>query len=127
MNDHPAVTAGPRTAEAIVNDMVAFFGNLNEGDQFTLREFGRAIEDAAFAQGVAAARAAVEGLPVHVIGGYEWDCDNCHYHFTGHPCHITGVVADKDGEVDATEQPTSHRDLVNRDNLRAALDSTDGP
>ena len=63
----------------------------------------------------------IKALPVHRISGYEWECYECHYHFVGRACSITGEVATEDGEVDSGCQPSRHSELVERDDVLAEL------
>jgi hypothetical protein len=74
---------------------------------------------------LAAARAAIEALRVHDIGGHDWECYECHYHFINSPCHLTGKVADADGEFDSTETPCDHGALLDRGAVLAVLAEAD--
>ncbi len=68
----------------------------------------------------------IELLPVHVISGYEWECDTCHYHF-GHwdngervpeVCRYCGddITADNDcNYFDPSGRACDHRDLLSRE------------
>lgn len=72
-----------------------------------------------------AIRLAVEALPVHTIGGYEWECYECHYHFANHPCHIAehGTPA-HDQEVSSDGQPSQHDRLVDLDQVLAIVQAS---
>jgi hypothetical protein len=71
--------------------------------------------------GRALTRRSLASWRVHSISGYEWECDECHWHFQGRECWRTGVVADRDGEVDGAERPVDHDRLVSLDQVLALL------
>jgi hypothetical protein len=60
-------------------------------------------------------------LRPHPIGGYEWECSECHYHFSGHLCHATGIIATKDEYVDSGEHPVDHGLLLAEGDVFAAV------
>ncbi len=69
-------------------------------------------------------RKAIEQLTGHDIGGYEWECYSCHYHFSGHACDVCHIDPVKgDGEFDARGRPSGHDDLVERRVLLELLDN----
>jgi hypothetical protein len=55
-------------------------------------------------------RAAIDALPVHSIGGYEWECANCHYD-------------DLNQEVDALGNVCDHETLIDRELVLRLLDA----
>ena len=68
----------------------------------------------------------VESLPIHVISGYEWECDTCHYHFAYWAdgqripmvCSNCGDDITDANDVnyyDPSGRLCDHRDLLSRD------------
>jgi len=67
-------------------------------------------------------RAALEGLTVHGISGYEWECDACHYHFMNRSCHISGHgTPDHDAYVDDAGNECDHGKLLDRTAVLAEI------
>jgi hypothetical protein len=65
-----------------------------------------------------------ERLRVHSIGGYEWECDECHFHYypAGEACAVCGARPAEDGGYhDSTGQEVDHTDLISRQDHNAAL------
>ncbi len=115
----PRTQAGKVLAEVVANMQD---GEWNTDSRSAWDESVAAIEQEAVAAGRARLRVAVEGLRLHPIGGYEWECDECHSHFVNRPCHITGIVARRDAEVDSTEAPSDHDSLLDRAAVLALLE-----
>ena len=72
-------------------------------------------------------RLAVEALPVHLIGGDEWECRTCHWHMqwpddpTPLPCGHPYVNDGMGDEYDADGVMCDHGNLLDRDRVLAIL------
>lgn len=80
-------------------------------------------------------RQKIESLRVHPISGYEWECDECHYHWAEREvitpfvesrvvpreCDTCHTIITEDGNVDSLGRPSDHEDLVSRADVLAVL------